>query len=84
MLKCSNYREKSKIVTFYSRSHGKMRGIAKGVRDIKSRWGGVLQSMASLNLMFYYNENRTLHLISGADFAKSYQNIYDDFEKMNF
>src|SRR5436853_2939188 len=82
ILKCSNYREKSKIVTFYSRSHGKMRGIAKGVRDVKSRWGGVLQSMASINLMFYYNENRTLHLISGADFAKSYQYIYDDFEKM--
>jgi|GEM_PF-750297 len=82
ILKCSNYREKSKIVTFYSRSHGKMRGIAKGVRDVKSRWGGVLQSMASVNLMFYYNENRTLHLISGADFAKSYQYIYDDFEKM--
>ena len=82
ILKCSNYREKSKIITFYSRSHGKMRGIAKGVRDVKSRWGGVLQSMASVNLMFYYNENRTLHLISGADFAKSYQYIYDDFEKM--
>jgi DNA repair protein RecO (recombination protein O) len=84
VLRCRNYREQSKLITFYSKSHGKMQGIAKGVRDVKSRWGGALQSMASLNLMFYYSENRTLHLISGAEYSVSYNSIYDDFEKMNF
>jgi DNA repair protein RecO len=82
LLKGNNYRDRSKIVTLYTRSHGKMSMVAKGVRDVKSRWGGVLQSMAFLNIIFYYNENRTLHLISGADYARPFQGIYDDFEKM--
>jgi DNA repair protein RecO (recombination protein O) len=82
LLKGNNYRDRSKIVTLYTRSHGKMTMVAKGVRDTKSRWGGVLQSMAYLNVMFYYNENRSLHLLSGADYCKSFQSIFNDFEKM--
>lgn len=66
ILKCDNYRETSKIITFYSRSHGKIKGIAKGVRSSKTKWGGALQSMAMLSIMFYYKENRTLHLVSQA------------------
>ena len=38
--------------------------------------------MAYLNVIFYYNENRSLHLISGADYCKSFQSIYNDMEKM--
>jgi DNA repair protein RecO (recombination protein O) len=62
VLKCTNFRETSKIVTFYTKSHGKLRGIAKGVRSSKTKWGGVLQSMAYLNLFFYFKENKDLHL----------------------
>ena len=81
VLRSRNYRDKSKIVSLYTKSHGKMTFIAKGVRDTKSRWGGVLQSMAYLNVMFYYNENRTLHLLSGADFERSFQSIFGEYEK---
>ena len=82
ILKCDNYRETSKIVTFYSKMHGKLKGIAKGVRSTKTKWGGALQPMAHLSLMFYYKENRTLHLISQAEYSKTHQSIYDDFDKM--
>lgn len=82
ILKCDNYRETSKIVSFYSKSHGKLRGIAKGVRSSKTKWGGALQSMAYLNMMFYFKENRTLHLISGADYVKHFQSTYDDYDKL--
>jgi DNA repair protein RecO (recombination protein O) len=82
VLKCSNYRETSKIVTFYSRSHGKIRGIAKGVRSSKSRWGGALQSMAYLNLFLYFKENKDLHLISNAEYIQHYSSIYGDYDKM--
>jgi DNA repair protein RecO len=82
ILKCDNYRETSKIVTFYSLQHGKLRGIAKGVRDTKTKWGGVLQPMAHVNMMYYFKENRTLHLVSGAEYVKAFTQIYDDFEKL--
>jgi DNA repair protein RecO len=84
ILKCSNYRETSKIITFFTNSHGKIKCIAKGVRNSKSRWGGALQSMALVKIMFYYKETRTLHLISGAEHLITLNSIYDDFEKMQF
>ncbi|RPI17954.1 MAG: DNA repair protein RecO [Ignavibacteriae bacterium] len=82
ILKYSNYRETSKIITFFTREFGKIKCIAKGVRDTKSRWGGVLQSIAHLNIIFYYNENRTLHLISGAEYAQPMKKLYDCNEKI--
>lgn len=82
ILKCDNYRETSKIITFFSKSHGKLKGIAKGVRNSKSRWGGALQSMAYVNVMFYYKETGGLHLVSNAEYERSHPAIYDDFDKM--
>lgn len=82
ILKCDNYRETSKIVTFFSKSHGKLKGIAKGVRTSKSKWGGALQSMAHVSIMFYYKENGGLYLISNAEHEKSFPGISDDFDKM--
>jgi DNA repair protein RecO len=83
VLKTSNYRDKSKIVTLYTKSHGKLRAVAKGVRDVKTKWGGVLQPMAHLYALIYFKENRSLQLISSAEYAGSLQAIYDNFEKMN-
>lgn len=82
ILKSDNYRETSKIITFFSKSHGKLKGIAKGVRSSKSRWGGALQSMAYINIMFYYKENGGLFLISNAEYEKSHQAIQGDYDKM--
>ncbi len=82
VLKYSNYRETSKIVTFYTKSHGKIRGIAKGVRSSKTRWGGVLQSMAYLNLFFYFKENKDLHLVSNAEYLRAFNSIFNDYDKM--
>ena len=83
VLRSSNYRDKSKILTLYTKSHGKITVIAKGVRDVKTKWGGVLQSMAFLNILLYYKENRSLHLLSNAEYVKSYNGIYENFDKMN-
>jgi hypothetical protein len=82
LLKGTNYRETSKIITFYTRSHGKIRGIAKGVRSTKTKWGGALQSMAYLNLFFYFKENKDLFLVSNAEHITSFHSIYNDYEKM--
>lgn len=82
VLKYSDYKDKSKLVTLFTLSHGKLRCIAKGVRDIKSKWGGVLQSMAYVNVIFYFKENRTLHLLTSAEYVRIFKNIYDDHEKL--
>jgi DNA repair protein RecO (recombination protein O) len=82
VLKSDNYRHTSRLVTFFTKEHGKLRCIAKGVRDTKSRWGGVLQPMCCLNIILYYKENKTLHLVSNAEHSRLLMNLYNDIEKM--
>ena len=43
ILKRSNYGEADKILTIYTKYHGKIRAIAKGVRKITSRKAGSLE-----------------------------------------
>lgn len=82
VLKSDNYRSSSKIVTLYSKSHGKVRGIAKGVRDVRNKMGCSLQPMSHLIVNFYFKENRTLHLISKAEHLEIFKNLHEDSEKM--
>lgn len=83
VLRAANYRDRSKILTLYTKSHGKLSVIAKGVRDAGTRWGGVLQSMAYLNALLYFKENRTLHLLSNAEYVRSFKSIFENSDKMN-
>jgi DNA repair protein RecO len=82
VLKSDNYRESSKLITLYTQTHGKVRTIAKGVRNTKTRWGGALQSMAYLEAVFYFKENRTLYLLSGAEYIKTFRSIFDNEKKI--
>jgi DNA repair protein RecO len=81
VLKTDNYRHTSKLVTLFSEEYGKIKCIAKGVRDVKSRWGSVLQPMAYISTVLYF-KNNTLHLLSNADYIRHFSSNYQDFEKI--
>lgn len=82
VIKCNEYRETSKLLTLYTLTHGKIRCIAKGVRKTNSRWGGCLQSLAYLSILFYYKENRNLNLLSNAEYVNLYSDLINVDEKL--
>lgn len=82
ILKSLDFRETSKIVTFFSRTHGKLSGIAKGVRSGRAKWGGILQSMAHVSLHTYYRKNKGLHLISSGEYISFFPSISESYDKM--
>lgn len=83
VLKSMNYRDTSKIVTFYTRSFGKLKGIAKGARQMRSKFGGALEPLSQVALVFYRKEQRELHLISQCDSVTTYKNIPTDLDRMS-
>lgn len=83
VLKSDNYRSSSKLVTLYTEELGKLRCIAKGVRQTRTKWGSVLQPMSCLNTIIYYKENKSLHLLSSAEHEELLLSLYDEFEKTN-
>jgi len=47
-----DYRESDRIVTFFSRDHGRISGVARGARRSVKRFGGALELFSRLTLNF--------------------------------
>jgi DNA repair protein RecO (recombination protein O) len=76
------YRDTSKIVTFYSKEYGKLKGIAKGARNVKNKFGSALEPLSHSMLLIYKKEHRDLHLISQCDSIDSFRNLTEDLDRM--
>lgn len=82
VLRSIKYRESSKIVTFYTREFGKVKAVAKGARQIKSKFGSSLEPMSYVSLVLYKKEHRDLQLVSQCDLIKFLHDLYDDLDKL--
>jgi len=60
ILRTYPYREADLIVSFITRDEGKLRGIARGARRPKSRWGSGLERLSHVRLFYYRRENQDL------------------------
>ncbi|HZV81740.1 MAG TPA: DNA repair protein RecO [Geobacteraceae bacterium] len=47
-----DYRESDKIVTFFTRDHGRLSGVARGAKRSVKRFGGTLELFSRLSLSF--------------------------------
>ncbi len=62
--------EADRIVTVLTRSRGKIRGVARGVRRTSSKFGGRLEPFTHVDLQFA--EGRTLDIITQAESLHAY------------
>ena len=58
ILKSMKYRDTSKIVTFYTKEFGKLKGIAKGARTAKVNLVAALEPMTHSMLVIYKKEHQ--------------------------
>ena len=72
ILKTYPLAEADKIVVFLTQKHGLVRGVAKGAKRLKSRFGGGLEPFSVVNLSFYQKEERELVSVSQIELLKSY------------
>lgn len=75
-----DFGEADRIIVFLTRGRGLVRGVAKGVRRTKSRFGSRLQPFVELNVQLY--PGRSLATITGADTVNFYaSSIIDNYER---
>ena len=81
-----NYRlgETSKVVVCYTRDHGKVRLVAKGVRKGGGRLGGALEPMTVSSVTFYLKSGRDLSLVSRADIERRWATLRADVIRMAY
>ncbi|MCD5401648.1 DNA repair protein RecO [candidate division NPL-UPA2 bacterium] len=84
VLRSRDWSKSSKIVTFYTRLFGKVRGVAKGAMRPKNKFGGSLELFSALTLIFYEKEGRGLQIVSECALKESFQEIRENLSKMAY
>src|SRR5439155_26532461 len=84
VLRARKQGETSKIVTLYTLAYGKLNVIAKGAREMKSKFGGALEAFSHINAIFYKKENVEpgLYLLSKAETIESNAGILNSLSKI--
>ena len=71
ILKTYNLAEADKIVVLLTRDHGVVRGVAKGAKRLKSKFGSGLEPFSLINVSYLQKENIELVAIDKAEIIRS-------------
>jgi DNA repair protein RecO len=74
--------ESNKIVTLFSKNHGKIRVIAKGARKQSSALGASLEILTICESVIYYKTHGALHLLSKSAMLHSMYSLHTTYDKL--
>ena len=72
ILKTLPFSDQDKLVTFFSRDRGLIRGVAKGARKFGNRFGSSLEPLSVVRVFYYEKERKDLVTISNCDLLDSF------------
>lgn len=78
VLKSYSLSEADRIVVFFTRDHGVVRGVAKGAKRLQSKFGSTLEPFSTVNLEYFLKEDRDLASIQRVDLLRSSFDIASD------
>ncbi|HKQ97450.1 MAG TPA: DNA repair protein RecO, partial [Candidatus Polarisedimenticolia bacterium] len=73
--------ESDRIVTFLARGQGKVRGVAKGARRSKRRFGANLELLSRVRLVWFEKERQELGRIESAELLEPFYDLQSDPER---
>lgn len=77
VLRSRKWGDADRIVTFYSKERGKIRGVARGARRPKSRFGAALEPFSLCRLNLFEKSGDSLFRISHVDLVRSSQKLLE-------
>jgi DNA repair protein RecO (recombination protein O) len=80
VLRTYPFRESDLIVSFFTRDQGKLRGVARRARKLKSSFGSGLERLSLVNLSYSQKETRELVNLNSCDLLQSQFDLLDDFD----
>ncbi|MBF0483523.1 MAG: DNA repair protein RecO [Candidatus Omnitrophica bacterium] len=81
VLRTFDYRETSKIATFFTRDQGKISGVMKGIRKDPRKFGSSVDRFSVNGLVYYEYRNSNLHLISQCDLKQYFFKLREVYRK---
>jgi DNA repair protein RecO (recombination protein O) len=74
--------ESDRLVTFYTREFGKVRGVAKSARRPRSRFGGGLELFTQGQLLFFETERSGLVQVDHFDIIRPFVGVQENLERL--
>lgn len=81
-LRSRKWGEADRIVTLYTRDLGKIRGVARGARRSKSRFGATLEPFVHCHVNLFEKSGDPLHRISQVDLVEPFSRLREDLGLM--
>lgn len=76
--------ESDRLVTFYAREFGKVRGVAKAARRPRSRFGSGLELFTQGELLFFETERSDLARVDAFDIVHPFEAVREDIERLTY
>lgn len=80
VLRTFNVGEQDKIVAFFSKEQGIIKGVAKGARKFGNRFGSSLEPLSLIKVYYYEKEGKELVTISNCDLIESFFELQNDLD----
>lgn len=74
--------ESDRVVTFFSREYGKVRGVARAARRIRSRFGGALELLTLGQLVFFDSGRSELVQVDHFDVLRPFDHVRTDLTRL--
>lgn len=81
ILKTIPYGETSKILTTFTKDLGKVNLLARGARDVKSKYGGALELFTHVSVIFYEKTERDLQYVSDVTIIDPFLQIHNHLDR---
>src|ERR1700687_5501408 len=72
--------EADRLVSFFGRSSGRVRGVAAGARRLKNRYGSTLEILSHVQIWYVEKETRDLVRIQQAELLESFHKAQSDYD----
>ncbi len=82
VLNSIDYGESDRILAFFTKEHGKVRGIAKGARRSRKRFVGNLDPLCHIKLNYFRGAGE-LARVEDASLIEGFQNLKTDIERLS-
>ncbi len=82
VLNSRNFGDSSKIISAFTRQHGKVSLIAKGAKNPKNKFAASISPMSWIEITYYNKPSDNLHLLSSAACVKPFAKIPSSLEHL--
>lgn len=81
VLKTFDLRETSRIAFFFTKDHGKLKGVLKGIRKDHRKFGSSVDRFTVNDIVYYYHANADLHLVGQCDLKNYFFPVRQDIKR---